>query len=197
MKTAKRILDTIESAHLSKALWEALRLSRHHNSPAFEKWCRLELVGYYSSNPAMDENVVVPEYRTVVGQHSDYFGRPLILEHDLAFFNDTRLRNGVPELESLAKSQDMVAMQDTNMCRLIKHHLDVEVHVFRFSCSELAGLISAIQMRLSDWLQKIPEPSKEPLGVDREDLFELKPNFHGIGVDLKALWRKCTGTSKS
>lgn len=54
-------------------------------------------------------------------------------------------------------------------------------------------VLSSIKIQLSDWLMRIPDVTEEDSPSSNEDLFELKPNFHGIGVDLKALWRKWKG----
>ena len=170
MTNVKTILNNIDSMPLSNSLGKALRLSQQTHSKDFEQWCRLELVGYFSSNPAMDENVVVPEYRTVVGQHVDYYGRPLILEENLSFINGTRLRNGVSELESILNTHDMVVMQDPHTCDLIKKYLNIEVHFFRFSPSNLSGILSSIKMRLSDWLMNITDATEEDYGSLNENI---------------------------
>jgi hypothetical protein len=197
MTIAEKILDEIGSKPLSYSLGKALRLSRRLKSADFEKWCKLELGGYYSSNPAMDENVVVPEYRTVVGQHADYYGRPLMLGKDLSFINEYRLRSAVPELENLLDTRELVAVQDPDTCSLIKQHLNVDVHVFRFSSSQLSGILSSIKLKLSDWLFNASEDSeRNGSHISKEDVIELKPNIYGIGIDLRALWRKCIGHSK-
>lgn len=193
MTIGKTILNEIDSKPLSDSLGKALRLSQQINSKNFEKWCRLELDGYFSSNPAMDGNVIVPEYRAVVGQHADYYGRPLILEEDLSFINETRLHYGVPVLENLFNTRDMVVMQDSHTCSLIKQHLNVEVHIFRFSSSNLSGILSSIKMQLSDWLMNITDATEEDHDSLNEDIIELKPNIYGVGIDLKALWRKWKG----
>jgi hypothetical protein len=197
MKNSEQILDGIDSRPLSHSLGQTLRLSARLNLFDFEKWCRLELEGYYASNPAMDENVVVPEYRTVVGQHADYYGRPLMVGEDLFFINEDRLRFGVPEMENLLSTRDMVVIQDPGLCSLIKQHLNVDVHVFRFSSSLLSGVLSSIKLQLSDRLLKVSENSEFENSVSRkEDIIELKPNIYGVGLNLRALWKKCIGRSK-
>jgi len=190
MTTVKTILNNIDSMPLSNSLGKALRLSQQTKSKDFEKWCRLELIGYSSSNPAMDENIVVPEYRTVVGQHADYYGRPLILEENLSFINKTRLRHGVPEIENILNTRDMIVIQDPQTCALIKKFLKVEVHFFRFSPSSLSGILSSIKMQLSDRLMNITDAIEEDHGSLNENIIELKPNIYGVGIDLKALWKK-------
>ncbi len=196
MAVAKTILNKIDSKPLSDSLSKALRLSQKIHSKDFEKWCRLELGGYFDSNLAMDENVIVPEYRTVVGQHYDYYGRPLILKEDLSFVNETRLRYGVLQLENLFNARDTVVMHDSHTCSLIKQHLNVEVHIFRFSSSNLLKILTSIKIQLSDWLMSISDVAGKDNGCLDEDIIELKPNIYGIGIDLKALCRKWKGLFK-
>ncbi len=193
MTIAKKILNEIDSKPLSYSLGKALRLSQQENSKDFERWCRLELGSYFSSNPAIDETVVVPEYRVVVGQYVDYHGRPLVLKDDLSFINETRLRNGVPELENLFDKHGTVTIQDPTMCSLIKQHLNVEVHTFKFSSSSILAILSSIKIQLSDWLMNFTDAIEEDHDPPNKDILELKPNFFGIGIDLKALWKKLKG----
>ena len=108
--SASKIIKALGRESLSRSLRKALRLADRLNAKEFLNWCRLELGGYVASNPAMTDQIVVPEYRTVVGQHADIYGRVLMVPADLSFMNETRLRNGVEELEALSTSRDTVAM---------------------------------------------------------------------------------------
>ena len=178
------------TAALSKELRDAAKYARDIGAKTFERWCLLELGGYFASNPAMDAKVTVPEYRTVVGQHVDIYGRSLVLPANLAFVGETRLRNGVEELEELAGTRDTVVIHDPRMCELIKDYLKVEVYSFRFSRVNLVGVFSAIRNRLDVELHNLKPSNPRPRTVKADDeIFELKPNVYGIGINLRALWR--------
>ncbi len=83
MKMQKKIdaiLTNINREPLSSSLGKTLRLAERAGDSEVAKWCRLELGGYLASNQAMTEDVVVPEYRTVAGQHQDIYGRTLVCQ---------------------------------------------------------------------------------------------------------------------
>jgi hypothetical protein len=194
---AEHILGNLDSSPLSQSLRQALSLAEDAGHADTARWCRLELGGYLASNPAMDEKTVVPEYRTVVGQHADIYGRVLLLPANLSFVGETRLRNGVEELEALAKSREVVAIHDPDMCKLIHEHLKVQVYAFRFSSVHLTGVLSSIRMELQDRLRRldeIGEAGRAPTSSGRDDILELRPNVYSVGVNLRALWRRWKGT---
>ena len=197
--TKTHILDQIDDLPVSKVVAEGLRVAEAAGEADFANWCRLELAGYWGSNPAMTEETVVPEYRVVVGQHADIYGRVLVLPADLSFVGETRLRNGIEELEVLARTRESVMIHDPHMCELIRRHLQVDVYSFRFSAVHLTGIFSAIRDALRQKLKKlevasiVSKSARVKTQPDPEKVLQLKPNFHGIGIDLGALWRRWKG----
>ena len=192
-------VKSLEVSPLSTGLRKALRLAEDLGAYELGRWCRLELGGYLASNPAMGKETIVPEYRTVTGQHADIYGRVLMLPTDLAFMNSTRLRNGVEELETLAGNRDVVSMHDPNMCDLIQEHLEVQVYAFRFSSVHLAGVFSGIRTVLEDKLRSLQIKSGWGYShgaPEQDEILELRPNLYGIGVNLRALWLRLRGTKQ-
>lgn len=193
VRSLKKLRDSIGRKPLSDSIRSALRLAEQAGDEELRSWCRLELGGYWESNPALTDDTVVPKYRSVVGQHTDIYGRPLVLRAKLSFINETRLRNGVEELEALRTKQDVIAMHDPSMCDIIREFLEVDVYSFRFSTVHLTGILSAIGMELEDHLAKLtslqPDTS-HPTAPPSEEILELKPNLYGVGIDLRALWRR-------
>lgn len=191
-----KLIEKVDNEPLSKVLPVVLRVAQLVGDKHLEKWVRLELNGYLNTNPALDDNVVVPEYRTVSGQHSDDFGRPLVItQNKLNFVNLDRLRYGVAELEQLAERNGTYSYRDPAMSKLILDNLGVEVAIFTFHASQISGVLSAIKTELSDRLMAI----KNKLGRSdlnavsippNEDILVLKPNFYGLGINLNALVRK-------
>jgi hypothetical protein len=60
----------------------------------------------------------------------------------------------------------------------------------------LRGILSAIRIKLADKLQNIgpDEATKSTtLQAKNEDILELRPNIYGIGINLRALWKKLIG----
>ena len=100
-----------------------------------------------------------------------------------------------PLLESLRDSRQSVVLQDPSVIGLIAHHLKVEVATFHFDSVALVQVLSQIRSELFNKAQVLSDmPRKKPSAKNTksEEIVMLKPNIHGIGVDLRALWRKAT-----
>ena len=81
------------------------------------------------------------------------------------------------------------------MCDMIKEHLNVDVHAFEFSRSSLAAILSDIRTELGDRLTTLRNQAGPDESADTSDeVLMLQPNFYGVGMDLRALWRKLTGS---
>jgi len=190
-----KLSDVLEIEPLSKALQRTLRLSHEHGASELARWLQLEIGGYYDTNSAMNSNIIVPRYRTVVGTHFNNYGQRFQVQPELSFVNEMRLREGVETLESLRDSRHTVVLQDPTTIGLIAQHLKVEVTTFHFDSVELVQILTHIRSELFTRGQVLAgEASKLTTAkrADSEEIVMLKPNFHGIGVDLRALWRKAT-----
>lgn len=194
---SERLVDKILSeSHrepLSAVLSQVLRLAEHAGDQELSMWARLELIGYTTENPVMTEEVFVPEYRTVRGQWFDVYNQLLVVDDpELEFINETRLRHGVSELEGIASAAGICALQLPKFSDIIRDNLHVEVSTFRFNPSSVAQVLSCIRGQLLDrvaryrGVQEAP-PSTESSGPE---ILRLCPNLYGIGVDLKALWKR-------
>ena len=90
------------------------------------------------------------------------------------------------------------------MTEIIKRNMGVEVTVYRFHTSQLAGVLTGIITELSDRLMAIKSQIEgaeraDVVSTPKEDVIELKPNFYGIGLNLNALgrrWREFISKSK-
>ncbi len=178
------LLRQANSAPLSHTLPTALRLARELKQTDFEKWLRLEIGGYFNSNSAMSDDVKVPEYRNVAGQHLDRYERPLVIPAKLQFVNSIPLRNGIDELEKLVSKTDMLIIQDSVSIEFFKENFSAEVYAFRFSPLEITGILSSIKLKLDDWLFEIrslyPELSKR---------VENKKNPKNMKSDRDQIWK--------
>ncbi|MCX5815959.1 MAG: hypothetical protein NTX75_06900 [Proteobacteria bacterium] len=190
-----QLMKSLEDLPLSKALQKTLRVGQELKDNEFEKWIRLELHGYWNTNSALNEDVVVPEYRTVAGYYTDDYGRQHVFsDSNAGFINETRLRFGVIEMEGMIGAKGPLAFRAPQFAEIIRNELGAEVTTFNFSPKTVPAVLEAIRTELSDRLMsrkdKIQEQDLETQGSRTEDVIQLKPNFYGIGVDLKALWRK-------
>jgi hypothetical protein len=190
-----QLMKSIEELSLGKSLQKTLRVAQELKDNEFEKWIRLELHGYWNTNEALTEEVVVPEYRTVAGYYTDDYGRQLVLsDFNAGFINETRLRFGVVEMEGMLGANGPLAFRAPQFAEIIRNELGVEVTTFNFSPKAVPPVLEAIRTELSDRLMsrkdKLQEHDIESKESRTEDVLQLKPNIYGIGVDLKALWRK-------
>jgi len=157
------------SKNLSKILPSAFILSKKIEDKELEKWMQLEMSGYFNSNPALTEEVIVPEYRIVPGQYYDIYRRPLIIsDPKLRFVNEYRLRHGISELEKLSRSSKLLTIQDPSFLKLIKENLNVEVHSFSFSSTSIIGILDAIKTNLINKLSKITQIVEESAQLENE-----------------------------
>jgi hypothetical protein len=190
-----KLNDVLEIEPLSKALQRTLRLAHEQGSSELATWLQLEIGGYYDTNSAMNSSITVPKYRTVVGTHFNIYGQRFQVQPELSFVNELRLREGVEVLESLRSSRQTVALQDPTMIGLIAQHLKVEVAAFQFESIELVQILTHIRAELFTRGQVLAGTTSKVTTAkraDSEEIVMLKPNFHGIRVDLRALWRKAT-----
>lgn len=191
-----KMIEEVHRRPLSASLPKVLRLAEAVGDTALATWVRLELLGYSSSNPVMTERTIVPEYRTVGGQWFDAYGRPLVItDPNLAFINETRLRSSVLELESFVGATEVLAVQTPGHSKLIRDNLGVEVTKFRFSPMSAPQVLANIKAHLLDCLARHRSslesaPESVRVAVQNDEILELRPNVWGIGINLKALWRK-------
>jgi len=106
------------------------------------------------------------------------------------------MRQGADELESLAGKTGNLIMHDPHVCELIDQHLQVDVQYFRFGGSAVAGVLSGIRSELADRLTEINDaelPAAVAPPAQHDEIVMLRPNLYGLGVDLRALWRRLWG----
>ncbi len=156
MTLYRELRSKVSVAPLSELLQSTVLLAADVKNQEAEKWAKLELGGYFKANPEMNKDVVVPEYRTIVGIWHDRFGSPLIIDNPkLHFLNSTRLRNGVAELEDLSQSEITHTMIDPGMAEIFRKEMNVEVDRIVFGSREVVGVLSNIRTRLVEVLGKL------------------------------------------
>lgn len=204
-KSKAKLLGELHDVTLSKALSKALVWAEGVRDDALVEWVRLELLGYVTANPLMTDSTVVPEYRAVIGQWFDEYGRGLVLsDPKLAFINEIRLRMGVAELESYVGVNGVLALPGDRQAEVINEYLKVRVSTFRFSPSGVPTLLAGIRAQLLDRIamcRALESPvaasgSGDSIKND-EEIIELRPNVAGIGINLRALWRQWRSESGS
>ena len=93
--------------------------------------------------------------------------------------------------------QGPVAMRLPDQAAKIRQSLDVEVTIFQFQRSSVAQVLTNIRLKalehLLDRKPTLTVPAAEAKLGKQDEIILLKPNLWGVGVDLKALWRKHFG----
>jgi uncharacterized protein (TIGR02391 family) len=174
------------TAPLSELLQSLVILAGEVNDKEVGKWAKLELGGYLRDNPEMNSDVVVPEYRTVVGLWHDRYGRPLVINNPkLQFVNSYRLRNGVAELEQLSQDDRPHTLLDPGHAEVFREELNVDVDRIVFGSREVGGVLSNIRTRFIDQLSKLRDGLKyardEIVPEDMENRLELE-GFHALVI---------------
>lgn len=158
VKIHNELVASVATAPLSQIFPMALQLAHTLNNEEFKKWILLEYNGYFNTNPALTDDVLVPEYRSVVGQHYDEFDRVLLIEDsDLCFVNQSRLRNGIAELEDFSNKTGLLTIRDSKMINSINEYLKIKVCLFKFSPTEVATILTSIRSKLIEWLAIVKE----------------------------------------
>lgn len=198
----EQLVRRVESDEaLSAVLSSALRLARDRDDHRLAVWIELELLGYKAGTPSMTNDVVVPEYRTISGQWFDAFGRRFVVtDPRIAFVNETRLREGVTELERYATVQGDLALPLPEFAEILKRELHVDVYWFRYTPTAIPPILARIRSQL---VQRLVDSGSQLEGAEtqraparNEDVVEIRPNFYGIGINVRALvrrWRSASG----
>jgi hypothetical protein len=200
MSTFDQVMRDAEERSLDRSLPVVLRIARAIGDEELATWLRLELMGYLAENPAMGNDTVVPEYRTVPGQWYDDYGRPLVLDDaNLTFINEFRLRQGAAELQGLATATGSLSVRPMEFSQLIRRELNVEVSVFQFRSASVSQVLANIKLHLLDQLMNrrekiaaLPELKKPA----ESEIIQIKPGIYGVSIDLKALWRRMFRSKK-
>jgi hypothetical protein len=152
-KLYEKIIEQITDRPVSESLTDLILFAQLVGDKELERWAKLESDGYLAENPAMREDDVVPEYRTIAGQYRDYWDRPLVIQDPkLLFIQQDRLRNPAIELEGFAKSTGLLRYSHPTRLQLLRE-LGIEVHEFVFSPSAVRGILNAIRNRILEHLK--------------------------------------------
>ena len=142
-----------------------------------------------------DERNGLRQYRTVIGEWVDAYGRPLVIEDPgLTFINQTRIREGVGELESFVGKKGTLVSASADAAAMLNERLGVTVTSFRFAPSSVEQVLAAIRAQLVDRLIQagagVAAPLTSSISRQSDDILILKPSVWGLGIDLKAAWRR-------
>lgn len=190
----RRLVEHAEGRSLGSILPRVIIFAESNGLTDLATWAKLELLGYGPTNPSMNASVIVPEYRGIGGHWEDEYRRPLVVEDAgvAAIVNEVRLRQPIAELEALADAQGTIGLRIPELAATLHHNLKVQVSMFCFSPPSVRQVVANVRAQLHGRLaaaaQQIP-PMKPVAEGAPEEIVELKPNFFGMGVNLRAAWR--------
>lgn len=154
MNTNKRlenIVSGLSYSLLSTLFNQFLLVATELNEDELIKWAKLELNGYFSSNPALEDEDKVPPYRTIVGQYFDTFNRPVVIDDpELQFIFEYRLREPIIELEKLSAGDGNLSLSNPNKNKLFQEYFNIEVRNFVFSRATIHGVLAGIRSTLME-----------------------------------------------
>ncbi len=141
------ILNSIYKKDLSDILSLVVVFAKKSKNTELERWAKLELHGWFSEN-GMLETEIVPEYRSVSIQHYDRFNCSLLItQKKLNFINETRIRNGIREIEGeMSKNYDVIYAYDPNFIETLKNSLNVNVIKYGFTVSSARSIIEKVKL---------------------------------------------------
>lgn len=158
------IIESLQKGEfLSKIMPSVLIFAKNIDNAELIKWTELEMNGYFNSNPALTDDVVVPEYRIVAGQYLDQYQRVFVIpDARYQFISEYRLRQGVTELENLSSSHKLLTIQDQGMLDTIRQELNAAVHSYTFDAGQITGILATIKGNLINRLLIVePQISEE------------------------------------
>ena len=190
----RRLLDKAENRPLSAVLPKVIIFAESNGLTDLATWARLELLGYGAANPSMAASVIVPEYRGIGGHWEDEYRRPLIVQEGkvAAIVNEVRLRQPIGELEALIEGRGTIGLRIPELAATLQRELQVQVSTFCFSPATVRQLVANVRAQLHSRLAEVAPQVPHVLPRERgvaDDIVELKPNFFGLGVNLRAAWR--------
>ncbi len=200
MSSFDRLLTLVAEEPLSHALPVALVAATKVDDSELVGVLEREVAGYVADNPAMSEECVIPKYRAIPGTWFDDYGRRLLVRNPrLGFINEIRLRQGVAELEGYATAAGVLSIREPNYVEVIRSGFDVDVTTFRFQPSSVSQVLANLRVHILGQLEKrrkvlaLPHVRNPDFG---DEILLLNPQIHGVGVDLKALWRRVFGSKE-
>ncbi|TDL77387.1 TIGR02391 family protein [Rhodococcus qingshengii] len=181
----KNIILNVSSNSVTNLMNQLIILAHEVEDFDTERWAKLELNGYFTSNPVYQEQDEIPKYRFVAGLYYDVNGRPLIIDDpDLQSITQYPLRQPLPELENLMNKDKTLAIVDQHALKLLRDHFYADVHQFLFTPTTVIGVLSAIRTQILERTQKIKaELSKISEDSQSEGEFALS-GLHPRVVDV-------------
>jgi len=154
MNRLSDIINLINEKKLSEILEICIHYATFNDDTELLRWAALELNGYFASNKYLTEDVIVPEYRTVVGQYADSNNNPIVVsDPQLQFILEDRLRHGVPELEKFLVDQKLISFHDAQKADMLKKTFGVDVFSYSVGTYQIETIFSSIKSKLYELLR--------------------------------------------
>jgi len=187
-----QILDQANDLIASELLSRAYTLAKLANDQQLEKWLLLETSGYFDTNPALTDDIYVPNYRKVPGYYQDKVGRPLLIEDpDLAkILNHYHIREGAAELEAIAGKNGMTSLRNAFVNSQIRQSLGVEVDEFHFKNFSVKSILHEIRNQVISRLIELRKTLSEnavAVGISPDtpkELINLHPTVQKTAGEL-------------
>lgn len=186
------VLELVTSAKVSELLPKVYTIAKIASDEQLEKWSLLETSGYYNTNPALTDDVRVPEYRKVPGFYKDTLGRPLKIDDPNLFnmINNYPLRESVSELEAIAEKDGMLNFRNPYIMQKLFEMFQVEVDEFHFKSQSVKPIINEVRSQIISRLIQLRKDISDTsltAGITPDtpkDLVHLHPIVQKIAGEL-------------
>lgn len=126
-------------------------LAKGISNQKFEKWLKLEISGYFNTNPLLENSDLVPEYRIIPGHYENSKGEKLFPE----VLNAFPIREGVEDLENVISKNGWLSIISPICNPEISEMLSVNIHKFVFRSEYILTVLNEIRIKLIEYLFEI------------------------------------------
>lgn len=150
-KRYNSIMGSASTEPLSTLLLSSLVLAKSISNNEFAKWLKLEISGYYDTNPSFENDVVVPEYRMIPGFYQDENGNKI----DFGFLNYYPIREGVTDLENQVEKKSWMSVMSPITSQELAESLPFKIEKFVFNSDSVIPVLNEIRIKLIEKLFEV------------------------------------------
>jgi hypothetical protein len=171
MEICDYLRRNVVDAPLSKLLPRFVALCKARGKPELERWARLELEGYWTTNPAFSRKTKIPEYRNVRHLYFGEDGAQIVFTNPkMKWMNSLPLHFAVESLERWAAEEGNIALQNFNLSESLASSGLLPVNHYEFSTDAVRQVLTTLRGRLQDALEEVcPGGSPEEVVEGREE----------------------------
>lgn len=142
------IIGSASTEPLSTLLLSSLVLAKSICSDEFERWLKLEISGYYNTNPTFEDDVIVPNYRMIPGYYEDENSNRI----NFGFLTHYPIREGVKDLEKQVEKNSWMSIVSPITNKELVESLPFKIDKFIFNSDSITPVLNEIRISLIEKL---------------------------------------------